>query len=100
MHDLQLRFAERVAAGLKRKSLTTCSRWAEACRVMGGASFPGPWTFKNHPWLLEMHDSTAELNVGQKSAQMGYTETVMNIVFYSIDIKGMDCLYVLPNEHP
>lgn len=100
MHDLQLRFAERVAAGLKRKSLTRCSRWAEECRVMGGASFPGPWTFKNHPWLLEMHDSTAELNVGQKSAQMGYTETVMNIVFYSIDIKGMDCLYVLPNEHP
>lgn len=47
-----------------------------------------------------MHKSTAEMNVGQKSAQMGYTETVLNIVFYHIDIKKKDCLYLLPAQHP
>lgn len=98
--SLRAEFAERVAAGLRRKSLTTCSRWAEACRVMGGKNFPGPWRFKHHPWLKEMHDSKAELNIGQKSAQMGYTEAVLNIVFYNIDVKGVDVLYVLPAKTP
>lgn len=98
-HALAKVIAERVAAGLKRKSLTSCSRWSTACRVMG-RPYPGPWSFKHHPWLREMHDSEAELNVGQKSAQMGYTETVLNRTFYNIDVKGVDCLYVLPAKTP
>lgn len=65
-----------------------------------GAPFPGPWTFKWHPWLREMHDSNAEMNIGQKSAQMGYTETVLNRVFFKIDIRKQDCLYVLPAKNP
>ena len=47
-----------------------------------------------------MHDSTAFKNVGQKSAQMGFTETLLNLTFYAIDIRGLDCLYVLPNKNP
>ena len=47
-----------------------------------------------------MHDSEAEVNVGQKAAQMGFTETVLNITFYYIDIHGVDCLYVLPSKTP
>lgn len=100
MHELAKLMAERIAAGLKRKSLTTCSRWAENCRVLGGKDFPGPWTFKYHPWLREMHDSTSTLNVGKKSAQMGYTETVLNRTFFKIDVQGVDCLYVLPAATP
>lgn len=65
-----------------------------------GKPYPGPWNFKHHPWLRDMHDSEAELNVGQKSAQMGYTETVLNITFYNIDQKGVDCLYILPAKTP
>ena len=99
MHQLAELIAQNVASGLKRKSLTTCSRWACACRVMG-RPFPGPWTFKYHPWLREMHDSEAVLNVGQKSAQAGFTETVLNITFHSIDVRGIDCLYVLPAKTP
>lgn len=98
-HALSRQFAERIAGGLKRKSLTTCSRWSEAYRVMG-KPYPGPWSFKHHPWLRGMHDSERELNVGQKSAQMGFTETVLNIVFFNIDVKGVDCLYVLPAQTP
>jgi phage terminase large subunit GpA-like protein len=98
-HELARVFAKRIAEGLKRKNLTTCSRWACECRVMG-QPFPGRWTFDHHPWLRGMHDSEAELNVGQKAAQMGFTETVLNIVFYHIDIKAVDCLYVLPAKTP
>ena len=67
---------------------------------MGGKDFAGPWRFKYHPWLREMHDSTAQLNVGQKSAQMGYTETVLNRTFFKLDIERVDCLYVLPTKTP
>src|SRR2546423_8716459 len=99
MHALQQLFLERLSSGLKRHSLTKPSKWAEAYRIMG-PPFPGKWTFRYHPWLREMHDSTAEFNVGQKAAQMGYTETMLNIVFYKIDVGSIDCLYVLPSKTP
>jgi len=99
MHALADLLAERVSSGLKRKSITLPSKWAEQYRVMG-QPYPGPWTFDRHPWLRGMHDSTAEFNVGQKAAQMGFTETVLNITFFYIDIHGVDCLYVLPAKTP
>lgn len=90
---------ERIRAGLERKSVTSASRWAEKYRVMG-QPFPGYWSFLHHPWLRGMHDSKAELNVGRKAAQMGYTETVLNLTFYKMDVEGVDCLYVLPAKTP
>lgn len=65
-----------------------------------GHPYPGVWEFLHHPWLKEMHDSKAELNVGQKSAQMGFTEWALNVCFHFLDIKRMDVLYVLPNTRP
>lgn len=47
-----------------------------------------------------MHNTRVEFCVGQKSAQMGYTETMLNITFYNIDILRSDCLYVLPAKTP
>jgi len=99
MHALADLLTQRLAAGLKRKSITLPSEWAELYRVMG-KPYPGPWTFDRHPWLRGMHDSTAEFNVGQKAAQMGFTETVLNITFFYIDVHGVDCLYVLPAKTP
>lgn len=90
---------DRIAAGLRKKAISTPSKWAEANRIMG-MPFPGPWQFVHHPWLREMHDSTAQSNVGQKAAQMGYTETMLNLTFYNIDILRRDCLYVLPAKTP
>lgn len=90
---------DRVAAGLSRKSIQSCSAWALKYRVMG-KPYPGPWTFEHHPWLREMHDCTDELIVGQKSAQMGYTEAALNRTFYTIDIKGESVLYILPASTP
>ena len=53
-----------------------------------------------HPWLKDMHNSEAELNVGMKAAQVGFTETVLNVAFYNIDIKNRDVLYILPARTP
>lgn len=100
MHALKKLFAERLSTGLKRQSITTCSKWAEQYRVMGGKDFPGKWSFKWHPWLKEMMDSTAELNIGKKSAQMGFTEAILNKAFFKIDVESTDVLYVLPAKTP
>jgi hypothetical protein len=52
------------------------------------------------PWLRDMHDATSPVVVGQKAAQMGYSETLLNRVFYEMDINGNSCLYVLPSKTP
>ena len=97
MHPLSRLIAERVATGLKRKSIGDCAKWAETYRVMGG-SFPGIWSWKYHPWLLEMHMAEGQKIVGQKAAQMGYTEWALNKAFYTLDILGLSVLYVLPSS--
>jgi len=91
--------AEQIVSGLRRKAITTCSKWAETYRVMG-QPFPGLWRFDHHPWTREMHDCQEELIIGQKAAQMGYTETALNKVFYAIDVQGKSVLYVLPATNP
>ena len=67
---------------------------------MMGHPYPGLWNFKHHPWLKDMHDSTDERRIGQKSAQVGFTEWALNTTFHFLDIKRMDVLYVLPNTRP
>lgn len=99
MQNLEYVLAETIAAGLHRRTITTCSKWSENYRIMG-QPFPGKWSFDHHPWLREMHDCEAELIIGQKSAQMGYTETALNKVFFNIDVKGISALYVLPASKP
>lgn len=99
MHQLASLLLERVSAGLKRRSLSDPASWALAYRIMG-KPYPGPWTFRWHPWLKAMHESKSEFNVGQKAAQLGFTETLLNITFYKIDVERTDCLYVLPAKTP
>lgn len=100
MQTLSRLLGQRISTGLSRNSITTAAKWAEMYRVMGGPSFSGPWRFDYHPWLREMHESQSPFNVGQKSAQMGFTETLLNIVFFRIDIMRTDCLYLLPATVP
>ena len=99
MHDLQKIFQSTLVGGLQRKAVTTASKWAEKYRVMG-SPFVGPWTFDRHPWLREMHNATERICIGQKSSQMGYTETVLNVTLFNIDIMNRDCLYILPSKTP
>lgn len=86
--------ADKIAGGLSRKAVTSCSKWAEAYRIMPS----GNWKFDDFPWTRDMHNCEDELAVGQKAAQMGFTEMCLNRCFYSIDIEGKSALYVLPSE--
>ena len=54
-----------IADGLKNRTLTTCSRWANRRRIMGG-DFAGPYSDRYHPWVREMHDSWAPFNWAMK----------------------------------
>ena len=97
MHALKELIASTIARGLQKESVKTCSRWSENYRVMS-APFAGKWSFDHHPWLLEMHNAVESKIIGQKAAQMGYTEWAMNMAFFFMDIKGWDVLYVLPTS--
>ncbi len=89
----------RIVAGLQRQAISKCSKWAERYRIMG-QPYPGPWTFKHHPWLREIMDAEDDWIVGRKAAQMGYTEAALNKVFYAIDILGDSVMYILPATTP
>lgn len=94
--DLKSIFLSKIATGLKHSSITTPSKWATTYRY-----FPdGLYSFKEFPWAREMHDSKSEKNVGQKAAQMGFTEIMLNLAFFCIDILGKDVMYVLPTKNP
>jgi hypothetical protein len=99
MHDLQALLAERISSGLKRRSVVSCSHWAETYRVMG-KPFPGKWSFEHHPWARGIHDCKAELVIGEKAAQMAYTESALNKAFFHIDVKAESVLYILPAATP
>lgn len=98
MHNLLTKIGEQIASGLVRRSITTCARWSEQYRIMG-QPYPGPWLFDHHPWCREMHDCQEDM-VGQKGAQLGFTETALNKVFFAIDVHGTSVLYVLPASTP
>lgn len=59
--DLIKEFREAISSGLRSRTLTTCSRWAEYRRIMG-EPFPGPYKFTYHPWCREISDSNAQFN--------------------------------------
>ena len=87
---------QRIQNQLAHTTADTPSKWATRYRVLKD----GPWNFRNHPWLRAMHDSTAPFNWGQKAAQLGYSETALNIAIYYNDVKNQDVLYVLPVKVP
>jgi len=98
-HPLKEILVQRIVSGLKRQGITTCSKWAETYRIMG-QPFPGIWRFDHHPWVREIHDCTSSVTVGRKAAQMAYTETALNRIFFAMDVKGLSCMYVLPASKP
>ena len=88
-------FVQTIAAGLTKNSITSCSRWAEQHRVMGGA-FGGRYSTKFHPWVKEILNSRAPFTWSMKAAQTGLTEAAINRAFYALDVQQRDVLYVLP----
>lgn len=98
-NELKRFLAQQLVAKSQRKALNQASVWAERYRVMT-KTFPGPWTFKHHPWLKQIHDDVSEVIVSQKAAQMGLSEVAINRTFFRLDVRGEDVLYLLPNSKP
>jgi hypothetical protein len=61
-----------------------------------GEPFPGPYSFKYHPWCVEPHDAQSDFITVMKGAQLGLTEVAINRAFYTVDVLKRDVLYVLP----
>lgn len=99
MNALSKLLLQRLQTGLTRSAIQTASAWAVKYRKMGNP-LPGDWSWKHHPWTKEMHDSKADVNIGQKAAQMGFTETMLNLTFFAIDVLRQDVAYILPNKNP
>lgn len=97
MDDLVNELRAAIAEGLRSRTISTCSKWANRRRIMGEETdFPGPFSFANHPWCKEISDSTASMNVCMKGAQLGVTEIAINRAFFTIDVLKKAVLYVLP----
>jgi hypothetical protein len=67
---------------------------------MGGGSYPGPWRFTHYPWTREMLDSEEPMCIGQKAAQMAFTEVCLNRTFFKLDIRKCSSGYILPAKNP
>jgi len=98
--DIRHYFLDQIQSKLQRGSIGTCSRWAEKYRKIKDPLTDqlGDWTFNYHPWLLEMHDCPDRIIIGQKAAQLGYTEWALNKAFFNIDIHALSVLYILPSD--
>ncbi len=101
MKPLQLELANRIKSRLTHSGVMNAAEWAELYRFMPeGNDYSGLWSFNAFPWLRDMHTADGEFFVGQKSAQMGYSETMLNVAFFTLDILRKSVLYVLPNQRP
>ena len=96
---LKAKVQQRISDGLDRKTLRVASIWAEKCRIMG-EPFPGPYRFRWTPWCKEMLDTNYEDCCGQKSAQAGFTEGMLNRAFFTLDQLKRSVLYILPASKP
>lgn len=84
--------------GLIRRASTTCGRWATNYINMG-KPIPGPLRFQMHPWSEEFFNHNGDW-VGMKAAQMGMSTAAIARSLWTIDIKRVDVLYILPKRTP
>jgi len=97
MNQLEDAFVMSVCDSGQTRTLTSCSRWSARRRIMG-QPFPGPYSWKYHPWVRQILDSNAQFNYAMKGAQLGVTEVAINRALYVLDRMQRDVLYVLPTS--
>lgn len=87
--------------GLCPPPVMTISDWSDKFRELPSASSsePGRWRTSRFPFLKEIMDhlspqsDTQEIAV-MKGAQVGFTETAINLLMYTIDYNPLPALYV------
>lgn len=89
--------AESISAGLIRKSLSKCSRWAEKTIIMP-EPYAGPFGYENFPWLREILDIEHGMVSIRKGSQLGLSVAAMVKALYIVTEKKNDMLYVLPTQ--
>lgn len=78
--------------------------YIESKRIMpAGSPKPGPFSFEWTPYLKELQEdlspnSPIQETVGMKSAQLGFTEILLNTIGYYIDEYPTNILYVSSTE--
>lgn len=89
--------------GLRPTPRVTPTQWADKYRYLSSVSSaePGRWRTSRTPYLQEVMDhfsvySPVEEVVVMKGAQIGFTETGLNIVGYYIDNDPGPVMYVMP----
>lgn len=97
--------AIQISDGLRRKSATTGSRWAELHRIVNPiaglhtTTEPLHLNHLYHPWTKDMRDCN-ESWVCPKGAQLGITEVGLDRALFTIDVKHESVLYLLPKKTP
>jgi len=88
----------------KPRPTITVSQWADAYRELPteGAAEPGRWQTARTPYLREVMDAYNDPAVTQISlmfaAQLGKTEAILNMIFYTIDVLSKSCMFMWPTE--
>jgi phage terminase large subunit GpA-like protein len=80
------------------------SEWAETNRILPGhvTAEPGPWRGARAPYLAGITDAISEPGVEQivviKAAQVGFSESLRNLLGFFIDHDPGPCLIVMPDQ--
>lgn len=89
---------------LRPRESVSVSEWAARHRVLTlrHSSSPGRWNNERAPYLVGIMDAFSNPDVREisvmKSAQVGGTEVLFNMLGWAIDIEPGPTLYVYPNE--
>ncbi len=75
------------------QSLINPAEWAENYRVLPRT---GSWSWENYAYLKPIHESKSSRIVIEKGAQLGFTESALNLALWHLDIKRLDTMYVFP----
>lgn len=83
----------------------TVWEWADKYRILSSeaSSEPGPWRTERFPFLKEVMDVMSPQNpareiVGMKGSQIGFTETFLNFIGYTIHHDPNPMLYIQKTE--
>lgn len=91
-------FAQIIADGLVKNSLTSCTRWADH-KIHTPPPYGGPLSFEKFPWQKEILNCDESFITVQKAAQMGFSVAGLIKALYMVVSKRTDVLYVLPTQN-
>lgn len=110
--DLDLRDRHPALARVIAEAFTLCapppdlkvSEWADRYRILSPetSAEPGQWRTDRVPYMREImdafNDPAVREIVVEKGTQVAYTEALLNIIGYCIDVEPCPILWLLPDQ--